>query len=148
MADYYYGMLVPWYQVHYRNIESYKRDGERTLIGLEGDSSIDIDWKNLRYTVKVNGVEVAKDGSTFCPIGSDRIAFYSRAGAQLEAPLPAGWNPKEIAGLALFTDRMEEAAISISQGKLRVDSSPGRPIIVFRDGAAARKRMNNLKPPA
>ncbi len=41
----YYGRLVPWYQVHYRNIESFLREGERTLIGLEGNSKVDLDWK-------------------------------------------------------------------------------------------------------
>jgi len=141
LAQFYYSEMVPWYQVHYRAVESYRREGERTVIGLAGNSSIDIDWKNSRYTVTVNGVEVARDGDTFCPIGNDRIAFYSKKGARLSAPLPAAWNGESIAALALFPDHAEEARFTLASGKLAVDAAPGRPIVVFRDGAAARKRM-------
>jgi hypothetical protein len=132
---------VPWYLVHARDVESYRRDGDRTVIGLAGNSRIDIDWKNLRYTVTVNGVEVAKDGDTFCPIGSDRIAFYSKKGGRLSAPLPKDWNAQAIAALALYPDHAEEASISNSGGRLTVEAVAGRPILVFRDGAAARKKL-------
>ncbi len=141
LAAFYYGMMVPWYQVHYRDVESYRRDGDRTVIGLAGNSSIDIDWKNSRYTVTVNGAEVAKDGDTFCPVGTDRIAFYSKNGGRLSAPLPPGWNAQAIAALALYSDRAEEAPLARTGGKLTVDAPAGRPILVFRDGDAARKKM-------
>jgi hypothetical protein len=142
LADYYYGALIPWRQIHYRNIESFRREGERTLIGLEGNSSVDLDWKNNRYTVIVNGVEIAKDGDTFCPVGEDRIAFYSRTGKRLSAPLPAGWNPGAIAALALFADKAEDTPVSVSGGKVTVEAPPNRPVMVFRDGAAAKKRLH------
>jgi Endo-alpha-N-acetylgalactosaminidase len=141
LAAFYYGMMVPWYQVHYRDVESYRRDGDRTVIGLAGNSSIDIDWKNSRYTVTANGAEIAKDGDTFCPVGSDRIAFYSRDGGRLSAPLPAGWNAQAIAALALYSDHAEEVPVSKAGGKLTVEAPANRPIMVFRDGAAARKKM-------
>ena len=126
-------------------MESYRRDGDRTVIGLAGNSSIDIDWKNHRYAVTVNGVEIAKDGDTFCPIGNDRIAFYSKKGGRLSAPLPAGWNAQAIAALALYPDHAEEATVATADGVLAVDAPPGRPILVFRDGAAARTRMGITK---
>jgi hypothetical protein len=141
LAQFYYGMMAPWYQVHYREVESYRREGDRTVIGLAGNSSIDIDWKNSRYTVTVKGVEIAKDGDTFCPVGNDRIAFYSKNGGKLSAPLPAGWNAAATAALALYPDRAEEVPISSTGGKLTVDAPPGRPIMVFRYGAAARIKM-------
>jgi hypothetical protein len=134
--------LVPWYQVHYRNIESFRRDGDRTVIGLEGNSSIDIDWKNMRYTVTVNGAEIAKDGDTFCPVGGDRIAFYSKTGRQLSAPLPKGWDPSAIVAMALYADKAEEVPVVRSGGRVTVDAPAARPIIVFRAGAAARRRMH------
>jgi hypothetical protein len=93
----------------------------------------------------VTGAQVAKDGDTFCPVGNDRIAFYSRKGGWLSAPLPAGWNPQAIAALALYPDRAEEVPVSKEGGKLTVDATPGRPILVFRDGAAARKKMGLQK---
>lgn len=141
LADFYYSEMAPWFQVHYREVESYRREGDRTLIGLEGNSSIDIDWKNLRYVVKVNGAEVAKDGDTFCPLGNDRIAFYSKKGGRLSAPLPSGWSADKIAALELSTGRAEESKFLLSDGKVTVDAPAARPILLFRDGAAARKKM-------
>ena len=142
LTDFYYGMMVPWFQVHYRDVESYQREGDRTVMGLAGNSQIDIDWKNSRYTVTVNGVEIARDGATFCPIGEDRIAFYSKTGKELSAPLPKGWDPGAVVALALFADRAEEVPVSKSGGKLTVTTQAGRPVMVFRDGPAARKRMH------
>lgn len=141
LTNYYYSMMVPWYKVHYHDVESFKRDGDRTVIGLEGNSSIDLDWKNSRYTVTVEGAEIAKDGDTFCPVGSGRIAFYSKTGKQLSAPLPKGWDPGAIAALALYADKAEEVPVSKSGGRITVEAPAGRPIMIFRDGAAARKRM-------
>ena len=141
LAAIYYGELVPWYAIHYRNIESFRREGDRTVVGLEGKSSIDIDWKTNAYSVVVNGAEVARDGDTFCPIGEDRIAFYSKSGARLTAPLPKGWNPAAIAGFALFTDHADPVEVTAIGGKLGVDAPAGRPILVFRDGAAGRKLL-------
>jgi hypothetical protein len=111
------------------------------VIGIAGNSSIDLDWKSKGYAVRVNGVEVARDGDTFCPVGNDRIAFYSKKGGRLSAPVPAGWNPQSVAALALYPDRAEEVAISKTAGSFTVDAAPGRPIVIFRDGASARKRM-------
>lgn len=142
VAAFYYGMMAPWYQVHYRNVESFKRQGDRIVIGLEGNSKIEIDFQTKRYSVTVNGAEIARDGDTFCPIGKDRIGFYSRTGKELSSPLPKGWDPGAIAALALYEDRAEEFAISRSGGRLTVEAPAGRPIMVFRDGAAARKKMN------
>ena len=141
LAEFYYAEMVPWYQVHYREVESFRRAGDRTVIGLAGNATVDIDWQLLRYAVSVNGVEIARDGDTFCPIGNDRIAFYSKKGGRLTAPLPAGWDAKAIAALALFEDRAEEAEIWNDGGRLTVDAAPGRPVLVFRDGAAARRKL-------
>jgi len=141
VANLYYAMMVPWYQVHYREVESYRREGDRTMIGLEGNSKIEIDWKTNQYTVTVNGVEVAKNGDTFCPVGKDRIAFYSKQGGRLTAPIPAGWNAKAMAALGLYADHAEEVHPGISGGKLTIEAPAGRPIMVFRDGQAARKKL-------
>jgi hypothetical protein len=142
LVSFYYGAMVPWYQVHYRNIESFRREGNRTIIGLEGNSSIDIDWSAKRYTVTVDGIEIAKDGATFCPVGNDRIAFFSKTAGPLSAPLPSAWDRNRIAALALFSDHAEEVPVTVADGKLRVTISAGRPVIVFRDGAAGANSMH------
>jgi hypothetical protein len=132
-ASFYYGTLVPWYQVHYRNIEAFLRDGDRIVISLEGNSKIDLDWKSDQYSVTVNGVEVAKDGDTFCPIGKDRVAFYSREAKELSAPLPEGWDPNAIVARAIWPDKTETANVSVLGGKVTAKVQPERPVIVFRD---------------
>jgi len=139
LVSFYYGAMAPWYQVHYRNIESFRREGGRTVIGLEGNASIDIDWKTNRYTVTVDGAEIAKDGATFCPIGPDRMAFYSKSAARLSAPLPKGWNAADVSAFALYADRAEEVTVAKPDGRLAVEVGGGTPVMVFRDGAAARK---------
>jgi hypothetical protein len=147
-AEVYYSEMVPWYQVHDHDVESYRREDDRVTIGLAGNTRIDLDWKTYRYAVSVGGVEVARDGDTFCPVGSDRIAFYSRKGGRLTAALPAGWDAQNIAALALYPNHAEEVAISKDGGKLTVDAPAARPIIVFRDGPAARQKMEVGHSPA
>ena len=132
-AAFYYGTLVPWYQVHYRNIEAFLRDGDRTVISLEGSSRIDLDWKSDQYSVTIGGVEVAKDGDTFCPIGKDRVAFYSRTATQLSAPLPEGWDPNAVVARAMWADKTEAANVLVRDGKLTVKVQAERPVMVFRD---------------
>ena len=136
---FYYGGLVPWYQIHFRNMEAYFRDGDRAVITLEGNSRIDLDWKSDQYTVTVGGVDVARDGDTFCPIGKDRVAFYSPVAKELSAPLPEGWDANTIVARALSTDGMKAAPVSIRDGKLIVTVQAERPIMVFRDAAQIPK---------
>jgi hypothetical protein len=138
MAGFYYGVLVPWYQVHYKNIEAFLRDGDRTVLTLEGNSKIDLDWKSDQYSVTVGGVEVAKDGDTFCPIGQDRVAFYSRSAKTLSAALPDGWDANAVVAVALSTEKTEAATVAARDGKLMVKAEPEHPVMVFRDAAALK----------
>ena len=144
-AELYYSEMLPWFQVHNRDVESYRREGDRSVIGLAGDAVIDLDWKTNRYSVAIRGVEIARDGDTFCPVGNDRIAFYSKKGGKLSAPVPAGWNPEAVGALALYPDRAEEAAVSLLAGRVTVEVPPARPIMVFRDAAGARRKMGLRK---
>ncbi len=132
-TGFYYGKLVPWYQIHYRNIESFLRDGDRTVIGLESNSKIDLDWRTDQYTITVDGVDVARDGDTFCPIGKDRVAFYSHSAKQLSAPLPEGWDANAVVARTLSADRTETAKVAVSDGKLTVNVQAERPVMVFRN---------------
>ncbi len=132
-TGFYYGKLVPWYQVHYRNIESFLRDGDRIVIGLEGNSRIDLDWKSDQYSVTVGGVDVARDGDTFCPIGRDRVAFYSRTAKEMSAPLPEGWDASAVVARALSADAGEAATVVVRDGKLIVKVQAERPVMVFRN---------------
>jgi len=82
----------------------------------------------------VNGVDVARDGDTFCPIGKDRVAFYSGAAKQLSAPLPEGWDANSVVAVTMSGDKKEAASLSVRDGKLIVNVQAERPVMVFRDG--------------
>jgi hypothetical protein len=62
-------------------------------------------------------VDIAKDGDTSCPAGNGRIAFYSKNGGRLSAPLPVGWNVEALAALALYPDRAKEVPVIKTGGK-------------------------------
>ncbi len=140
-VEFYYGVLVPWFQVHSRDVESFRREGDRTIIGLAGNATIDLDRKANRYTLTVNGAEIARDGDTFCPIGDDRIAFYSKSDKTLSAALPAGWKPGDVVARALSEDKAEAVPVTFADGKVTVSVSAGRPVMIFRDQAALRKHL-------
>jgi hypothetical protein len=91
--------------------------------------------------VIIGGVEIAKDGDTFRPLGKDRIAYYSKTGKRLAAPLPKGWDPGGIAALALTADRAEVVPMAKTGGTVTVDVPAGRPVMLFGDGQAARESI-------
>ncbi|MGH9402335.1 MAG: endo-alpha-N-acetylgalactosaminidase family protein [Terriglobia bacterium] len=141
ITDWVYLMMLPWFKTHRRAIESFQREGEKTIIGLEGTAHIDLDWQNKTYSVSAEGAEIARDGNTFCPVDGERIAFYSLAGGDLLAPLPEGWNAADIAALGLSIDKPNEIKVTVEKSKITVHVPPQQPVMVYRDGAAARKRL-------
>ena len=137
----YYLMWVPWFKLNHRNIESFHRDGEHTVIGLEGNSQVELDWANKTYSVTLDGAEIARDGSIFCPLDGERIAFYTTTGKELSAPLPHGWETKNIAAIVLSTEKAELLQLKAENGKITVAVPAQRPVIVYRDGEKAKKRL-------
>lgn len=141
MTDWVYLYVVPWIKVHGLNIETFKREGDRTLIGLEGEASIDLDWRKQTYSVSVGGAEIARDSSTFCPVDDGRIAFYSLNSRELSAPLPAAWDAGKIAAIALSLEKASELPATVDGGKINVSVPARQPVMVYRDGKKARKRL-------
>jgi Endo-alpha-N-acetylgalactosaminidase len=139
IADFYFLTVLPWIQIHDSEIESYKREGDRSTIGLSRRSKLEVNWMTRQYSVVVDGVEVASEKGTFCPLDQDRIAFFSRDSRSLQAELPAGWDASRIAGWVLFTDHREPFEVKVEQSKISVDVPAGRPVIVYRDAIAAGK---------
>jgi len=129
---FYYGIFVPWQQILNRNIDTFLRDGDRVVMGLEGNSRIDLDWKTDQYSIAVGGVEIAHDGDTVCPIGDDRVAFYSHAAKTFSAPIPAGWDASTVVGYALFADQREKVPVTARDGKLMVSVTAERPVVVYK----------------
>jgi hypothetical protein len=141
MTDWVYIYMLPWMKVRGLDIETFRREGERTVIGLEGGGSIDLDWQKQTYSVGVGGVEIARDSSTFCPVDDCRIAFYSLQATELSAPLPKGWEAGGIAAIALSLDQPQEVQVSVQGGVVRVSVAARQPVMVYRDGTKARQRL-------
>lgn len=137
VTDLFYLQMVPWFKIQSLDIESFERAGDRVTIGLEGEVKLDLNPIEGKYSVRLAGVEVARDGSTFCPLDGDRIAFYSLLPADLAAPLPADWKASEIEALALGVEKPEEIPCEPRGGSVRVSAPARRPVIVYRDAAAA-----------
>ena len=143
ITDFYFLSVLPWMQVHNLDIERYRREGDSSLIGLSHNSALEINWMTREYSVVVDGVKIAGNDSTFCPIDEGRIAFYSRLPRHLEAAMPSGWDPGKIVGQALFTDHREPISVRVEGGKINVDAPAGRPIMVYRDAEFAGKQREH-----
>jgi hypothetical protein len=139
-TDLYYLMMLPWFKLHARNIESFRRDGERTIIGLEGNSSIDIDWSKQMYSATLDGIEITRDSAVFCPLDENRIAFYATTDRELSFPLPGGWKSDLTAAFVLTPQDRQEKPISIKNGSIVVPVKAQQPVIVYRDGDQVRQR--------
>jgi hypothetical protein len=139
ISDTYYLHMIPWFKLHDRNIESYRRTGSEVVLGLEGNSRIWMDLAGKTYSVTLEGVEIARNQSTFCQWDNDRVAFYSVNAGNLSAPLPQGWNAAEIGALALSTGPAEEIEPEVAEGTITVFVPGRRPVIVYRNGAKAKQ---------
>jgi hypothetical protein len=132
ISDLYFLNLLPWFKVKNRSVESFQREGMRTTIGLEGSSRIEQDWETKTYSVVVDGVEIAKNLATFCPLDARRIAFYSYVEQELTSPLPRLWNPQEISGVSLHPQGTEPFPIRVDNGSIHVKAPARSPVIVYR----------------
>ena len=141
MTDWVYIYMLPWMKVHGLDIETFRREGERTVIGLEGGGEIDLDWQKQTYSVSLGGVEIARDSSTFCPVDDSRIAFYSLQATQLSTPLPKGWDASKIAAIALSLEKPQEVEVGVESGRISVSVASRQPVMVYREGAAAKQRL-------
>lgn len=136
LTDIFYLMMVPWFKIHDRKVESFRREGERTIIGLEGNSLLDLDWQNKTYKVTIDGVPVAQDGSTYCPLGDDRIAMYSLTAKELSVKLPEGWNPSETTARTLISEGAQVSNIIMKDNTATVQVPARQPVLLYRTAAS------------
>lgn len=139
-TDLYYLMMLPWFQLHGRNVENFRRDGSRTTIYLEGNAVADMDWAKQTYSVTIGGVEIARDLATYCPIDDHRIAFYSQTERELRAPLPQGWQASGLVAFALALDGRKETPVSVKGESVTIVVKAQEPIIVYANRAKATPR--------
>jgi hypothetical protein len=141
ITDMFFLMMLPWFKVHALNIESFHREGDRTIMNLEGNAQINLDWAAKTYAVTMNGVEIARDLATTCPLDDGRMAFYSFTEKELSAPLPKSWDAKNVKAFALSIQKPEEFPVKVDGGNISVSVPARRPVLVYRDGAAAASRL-------
>jgi hypothetical protein len=138
ITDTWYLDLLPWFHLHTLNIESFDRDGDHVTIGLEGNSHIVLNWATKKYSIVLDGVEVAREDSTFCPVNNDKIAFYALTPQTLTATLPAGWKAEEMAAVALSTGKRVPVDFHVDGNQIRVSVSAQQPVMIYRKKEAAR----------
>jgi hypothetical protein len=138
MLDSFYLAMVPWFRLHLLNIEGFERVRDRTTTTLEGfGNRLDIDWEKKNYSVILDGAEVARDNSTFCPLGENRIAMYAIAASPLVATLPSTWDTRDITAKALFADRTEQVKFDLAGRRVTVQMQARRPVMIYRGRAAS-----------
>jgi len=138
MLDSFYLAMVPWFRLHLLNIDGFERVGDRTRTTLEGSGNrVDIDWEKKSYSVTLDGAEVARDGSTFCPLGKDRIAMYSIADGPLVATLPSTWDTQDITAKALFADRAEPTKFDLDGRRVYGTDASSAAVMIYRGRAAS-----------
>jgi hypothetical protein len=138
MLDSFYLAMVPWFRLHTLNVEGFERVQDRTVTTLESPNThVDIDWEKKTYSVTLDGAEVARDSTTFCPLGKDRIAMYTLVDGPLVATLPAGWNPKEVTASTLFADKKEPVEFKLDGRKVTVQMKSRRPVMIYRTKSVA-----------
>lgn len=138
--DTFYLVMVPWFQLHARNIESFRREGTRATIGLEGSATIEVDWTTKTYSASLNGIPLMGMESTFCPLDNDRIAFYSISAKELSTQLPAGWEAGQIRAAKMTVNGPQEVQVTTGEGKIRVAVEARQPVILYRNDEAKRRR--------
>jgi hypothetical protein len=139
ITDLFYLMIVPWFQLRSRNLESFRTTGDKSVIGLEGDSQVELDWKTKSYKVTIDAVDVASDCSTFCPLDDDRIAFYSTTAANLSAPLPRNWDRGSVVARLLSKDGAEPFQSTASGHTINVSVPARQPVVLYRNSKAAAR---------
>lgn len=142
-AQVFYLSHVPWFKLHQLHIESFRREGDRAILGLEGGSVVEVNHKTREYSVHLEGVEVARNGNTFCPLDDERIALYSLRGGALRAKLPAGWDSSKVAAisLAVYEPDRHELAVKVADGFATVTVPARRGVMLYRDGGKAKQRL-------
>jgi hypothetical protein len=135
--DIFYLMMVPWFTIFNRELESFRRDGDRTVIGLEGNYTLDLDWAKQMYSVACDGVELARNGSTTCPLDADRIAFYATENKELSTPLPKNWRADGIRAQLLNATGAQAYEATVTSGMIKVSVQARQPVIVSRAANAS-----------
>jgi hypothetical protein len=131
IADFYYLVVLPFARLHKLAVEDYESAGTARRLILERSSEVRMDAASDSYAATVDGVEIARDNATFCPIDANRIAFYARTARTLRYPLPAGWDAETLVARTLTLQGRTACKVHCIDGMIVVEAEAKRPVIVY-----------------
>ncbi len=85
-----------------------------------------------KYSAVVNGVQVASEDWVACPLGSDRIVFYSTDARTLRHPIPAGWDSQNLKAVTATKSAPQPLKVQPQNGEIVIAVAARSPIIVSR----------------
>jgi hypothetical protein len=129
VAETFYLQTVPWMLLHRRNILSFADEEQQARIGVEG-GEIQVSLETGKYTVTLGKTQVAAENWVACPLGTDRVVFYSTEGRTLRHPLPEGWKQEGLKAVTTSKSGSQPAKIAVQNGEIVVEASPRTPVIV------------------
>jgi hypothetical protein len=138
IAELYFLVTVPFSKLHQLEVQSYLSDGPKHVLMLANGSSIERDTSKGSYVAVFEGVEIARDDATFCPLDEGRIAFYSRNARQLRYPMPKGWSSHEITARSMHLSGKAEFAVAIVDGFVVVEAPAKVPVVVYQSASRVK----------
>jgi hypothetical protein len=131
VAERFYLQAVPWMLLHRRNIVGFTDTGDVARILAEG-AEIKVSLETGRYSATLNGTTVATESWVSCPLGPDRIVFYSVTPRTLRYPIPDGWNSKALKAVIATKDGSRALDVQIQKTEIVVNVTARAPVIVSR----------------
>jgi hypothetical protein len=131
VAERFYLQAVPWMLLHRKNILAFEDRGNGAHITLEG-AEIDVSLETGKYSAVVNEVQVASENWIACPLGSDRLVFYSTDVRTLRHPIPAGWDSQNLKVVTATKSAPQHLEVQPQNGEIVIVVAARSPIIVTR----------------
>jgi hypothetical protein len=134
VAERFYLQAVPWMLLHRRNIIGFTDNGNLARILAEG-AEIEVSLETGRYSATLNGKPVATESWVSCPLGSDRIVFYSMTPRTLRYPIPDGWDDQTLKASIATKDGSRPLDIQTQNREIVVNVTARTPVIVSRSAS-------------
>jgi hypothetical protein len=131
VAETFYLQAVPWMLLHRRNILSFIDNEDEARIGIE-DGEIRVSLRTGKYSATLNGTQVATESWVACPVGSDRIVFYSIDARTLRFPVPSGWDVQNMKAATATKEGPRPIKLQVHQGDIIVDVTARNAVFISR----------------
>ena len=139
MAEFYYLVVLPYSKLHALTVEAYEKIGNSRRLVLENNSHVTRNLANHAYSAAVDGIEIARDGSTSCPIDGNRIAFYALTARTLNYPLPGGWSASSVIARAMMMHGRTSHPVRCEDGRIIIDVLAAQPVVVYANESVIGK---------